>query len=108
MKSPELIGNWFLIEAQCHCAFDDTIDLQDFKLRFDNSENLIQLNNPTESYFYIAESGRYKYHLEGNIIKIEGVEDSYKYEVKGTTLILTRIDNPLIADDELVLTYKKI
>lgn len=106
--NPNLIGEWFLISADCFCAFDETINLQDFKLSFEESGETLHLDNPTESYYYIGETGSYKYNLEGNILKINGVNRSFKFETEGNKLILTLIDDPQIADDELVLTYQKV
>ena len=106
-QSPRLSGDWMLISADCQCAFDETINLQDFKLRFDDSGNTLHLDNPTESYYYIAETGAYKYDLEGDILKISGLNNTFKFKTEGNKLVLTLIDDPQIADDELVLTYLK-
>lgn len=103
----QLNGEWFLIEAACYCGFDDEIDLKDFKLRFDETGDIVHFDNPTDSYFYIAESGTYGYELDENVILIDGAEP-YRFEINGSNLILTRIDDPGIADDELVLTYQRI
>lgn len=102
----QLEGDWYLTNVYCYCGFDESIDFKDFKLRFDDSKNIVQLENPTEDYYYIAETGEYNYSLEGNILIIEDAEP-YTYEIKGSTLILTYIDEPAIADDELVLTYQR-
>ena len=104
----QLNGQWYLTNIDCFCEFYPSIEFNDFKLRFDDPEKVVYLNNPTEDYFYIAESGAYEYMLqEGSIIKIIG-GDSFHYEVEGSTLFLTRIDDPAIADDELILTYQKV
>jgi len=106
-ENSELNGEWFLINISCFCGFDETINFNDFTLRFDNSENILHLDNPTESYFYIAESGSYEYNLQENIISIEGTGDSYRYYFEDSNLILTLIDDPTIADDELSLMYQR-
>lgn len=106
-SNSDLSGNWYLVNAYCYCAFDESLDLNDFKLHFDDSENILHLDNPTDSYFYINESGSYKYSIDGDIIHIEGANASYKYEIQESNLILTLLDDPLIADDELVLTYTR-
>lgn len=106
-KNPELNGEWYLANISCFCGFDEGVDFNDFTLHFDNSKNMLHLDNPTESYYYIAESGSYEYNLQGNIISIEGSDDSYRYEFEDSNLILTLIDEPEIADDELSLTYHR-
>ncbi len=105
-EESQLTGEWFLIDAACYCGFDDAIDLKDFLLQFDGQENRVHFDNPTDSYFYIAKSGTYKFELDENILYIEGAEP-YTFEIKGSNLILTRIDDPRIADDELVLSYQR-
>lgn len=97
-----------MIEVDCYCAFEEDIDLQDFKLIFDDSGNTLHLDNPTEAYYYIAETGAYKYDLEGDIIKLSGLNNTFKFKTEGNKLVLTLIDDPQIADDELVLTYQKM
>lgn len=106
--NPNLSGEWFLLSADCFCAFDETVNLQDFKLSFDDSGETLHLENPAESYHFIAETGPYKYNLEGNILKINGVNKLFKFETEGNKLILTLIDDPQVADDELILTYQKM
>ncbi|UJH92267.1 hypothetical protein LZ575_06855 [Antarcticibacterium sp. 1MA-6-2] len=107
INDQQLNGNWFLTDIDCFCGFDSSIEIKDFKLRIDDSEKVLYLNNPTEDYFYIAESGAYEYVLEtGSIIKVIG-GDSFYYELQGSKLYLTRIDDPAIADDELYLIYER-
>lgn len=101
-----LKGDWFLTRADCFCGFDPSIDFSDFTLRFDNSRMVVHINNPAEGNSFIAEPGSYNYTLDDTTIKINGAEP-FKYELTGSTLILTKMDHPEIADDELVLTYKK-
>ena len=103
----QLSGEWRLVNIYCYCGFDPAIDFNDFTLRFEKEENILHLDNPTESYFYIAESGSYKYNIEGNIITIKGSEASFKYVFEDANLILTLLDEPAIADDELSLVYER-
>lgn len=102
-----LSGEWHLVNISCFCGFDETIDFNDFTLRFENKVNILHLDNPTESYYYIAESGSYNYSIEGNIISVEGSDASFKYEFEDSNLILTLMDDPAIADDELSLLYQR-
>ncbi len=101
-----LEGNWYLAKIECYCVFDPSIDIKDFTLSFETKQNVVYIDNPTEDYFYISRSGSHAYILEGNILKVEDAEP-YTFEVKGANMILTRIDDPGIADDELVLYYEK-
>ena len=102
-----LNGNWQLSDVQCFCGFDPDINFNDFTLNFNESSKILILDNPTEGYFYIAESGSYSYSLQdGQILKIEGAQ-AFQYEITNNILTLILIDNPQIADDELTLIYKR-
>ena len=103
----ELSGTWMLTNISCFCGFDPETNFNDFSLNFYNSGNSVIVQNPREDYFYIANSGTYNYTLTDDTLKINGSDD-FKYIVDGDILILTRVDDPQIADDELDLTYKKI
>ncbi len=103
----ELSGTWMLTNISCFCGFDPETNFNDFTLQFKNSENSVIVQNPREDYFYIAKSGTYNFTLSNGILKINGSDD-FKYIIEGDELILTRVDDPQIADDELDLTYKKI
>lgn len=103
----ELHGTWMLTNIACFCGFDPETNFNDFSLIFNNSENTVIVDNPREDYFYIANSGTYQYNLNGDVIKINGSED-FKYKIEGNNLILSRVDDPRIADDELDLAYKKV
>ena len=103
----QLSGTWMLTNISCFCGFDSETNFNDFTLRFKDSENRVVVQNPREDYFYIANSGTYNYTLTDDTLKINGSDD-FKYIVDGDILILTRVDDPQIADDELDLTYKKV
>ncbi|MCF4101249.1 hypothetical protein L1I30_06200 [Gillisia sp. M10.2A] len=103
---PELSGNFYLTDISCFCGFNPEIDFKDFKLQFSSTNNSFTLINPTEDYFYIGSSGTYNYELDDTILKVEGAA-SYIYSFEGNKLTLTLLDDPMVADDELVLTYQK-
>ncbi|WP_157480583.1 hypothetical protein [Gillisia sp. CAL575] len=103
----QLNGTWMLTNISCFCGFDPNTSFNDFTLNFKNSENSVNVQNPREDYFYIATSGTYDYTLSDDSIKINGSDD-FKYSIDGDKLTMTRIDDPQIADDELVLSYKKV
>ncbi len=103
----QLNASWMLTNIDCFCGFDPATNLNDFTLLFKASENSVIVQNPREDYFYIANSGSYNYTLSNDTIKINGSDD-FKYSINGDLLTLIRVDDPQIADDELVLTYKSI
>ena len=103
----ELRGTWMLTNISCLWWFDPETNFNHISLNFNDSENSVIVQNPREDYFYIANSGTYNYTLTDDTIKINGSDD-FKYMVDGDILILTRVDDPQIADDELGLAYKRI
>lgn len=103
----ELSGSWMLTNISCFCGFDAETNINDFTLQIRDAEKKITVQNPREDYFYIANSGTYTYSLNGDILRINGSDD-FNYKIDGDILLLSRIDNPQIADDELDLTYKKV
>jgi hypothetical protein len=105
--SAELSGDWYLTSMQCYCAFDPSVKFEDFTMQFEENQNVVHFSNPTEDYYYISPSGSYNYVIDGDILKIRGAAP-FKYEISGSRLILTLIDRPEIADDELVLYYEKM
>ncbi len=96
-----------LTNISCFCGFDPDTNFNDFTLNFKDSENRVNVQNLREDYFYIANSGTYDYTLSDGTLKINGSDD-FKYSIDIDILTLTRVDDPQIADDELVLSYKKV
>lgn len=100
-----LAGEWYLSEVNCFCFFDSN-NFEEYTLRFDTSKNTLHLNNPAGKPYFIAESGSYEYTIDKEIIIINGSEAFY-FERNNSNLILTYVDEPGIADDELVLRYNR-
>ncbi|AWV99147.1 hypothetical protein [Arcticibacterium luteifluviistationis] len=101
----DLEGKWLLESASCFCYFDEDLDFSEHTIDFDSSSQKLTITNP-ESTFFISQAGTFSYTIKDNLITIEG-DNGYFYELKDSKLILTRDDNPLIADDELTLIYYK-
>lgn len=104
-KEKLLSGEWYLSEVNCFCYFDSN-NFEEYTLRFDTSKNTLHLNNPAGNPFFIAESGSYEYIIDEDTIIINGSE-AFQFEMNNSSLILTYVDEPEIADDELVLRYNR-
>lgn len=104
-KETLLSGEWYLSEVNCFCFFDSD-NFEEYTLRFDISKNTLHLNNPAGKPYFIAESGSYEYNIDEDIIIINGTE-AFQFEMNNSNLILTYVDEPSIADDELVLRYNR-
>ncbi|UII78152.1 hypothetical protein [Flagellimonas sp. CMM7] len=99
-----LNSTWILNRASCFCFFDDNFDFSAHTLTFDSSEQRVTVQNSDDTRF-IADSGTYTFTNNGNTININGKR--YAYTIRGSTLELTFLDNPDIADDEITLFYSK-
>ncbi|MGB5370087.1 MAG: hypothetical protein WBN18_06620, partial [Flavobacteriaceae bacterium] len=97
----ELEGKWTLTSASCFCAFDPNTDFSANKITFKGSTLVV---NNTEYLTFLGSSGNYTYTVEGNLIGLPNGRQ-FRYSIKGSTLTLTFVDNPEVADDELSLSY---
>lgn len=97
----DLEGKWTLTSASCFCAFDPNTDFSANKITFKGSTLVI---NNAEDMAFLGNSGNYTYTVEGNLISLPNGRQ-YRYSIKGSTLTLTFVDNPDVADDELSLSY---
>lgn len=99
---------WYLVNAICFCWFEEELDFSEFKLSFKTSENQVHIENPEGPLYFIAETGIYDYSFQGDTLLIENAARvRFKYEEKDSFLILTYVDDPGIADDELVLRFQQ-
>lgn len=99
-----LNGTWVLNRASCFCFFGDGFDFSAHRLTFDSSEQRVTVQNTDETQF-ITTSGTYTFSNNGNVININGRQ--YTYTIMGSSLELSFLDNPDIADDEITLFYDK-
>lgn len=103
-----LSGTWMLTSVSCFCIDEPESKLNEYSINFKTSQNTIDIQNPNGESFYIAENGSYNYNIANNKISLDGVFTSFNYSIKNNILTLEKIDNPQIADDELILVFKKL
>lgn len=102
----DLSGKWELQSVSCFCFFNEDFDFSQHKINFDNDGSILTLENSEETFF-ISRAGRYDFQVQNNKIVINDIGE-YTFEIKGDTLVLSFVDNPEIADDEVTLTYERI
>jgi hypothetical protein len=102
----ELNGKWELQNVSCYCFFPDDFDFSQHKIDFNSDDRILTVENSSETFF-ISGSGSYDFLIENNKISIKDIGE-FTFEIKGDLLVLSFVDNPDIADDEITLTYKKI
>ncbi len=102
----DLNGKWELQSASCFCFYPEDFDFSAHKIIFENDEGTLTIENSTETFF-ITGSGSYDFQIQDNKVIINNTWE-FTFEIKGDSLIMSFVDNPEIADDEVTLTYKKI
>lgn len=95
---------WVLDNVVCFCFFGEDFDFSTHTLQFNSETQTVVIEN-NESSQFIAPAGTYTYSDNGSVIGIEGRE--YTYEETGNSLVLTYVDDPQIADDEVTYYYNR-
>ncbi len=96
----ELEGKWVLTDVLCYCGFGENPDFSGHKITFEGSSLMVE--NTGEFEFLNNAAGNYT--VGGNLITLKN-GDQYTYIIEGTSLKLTYVDEPGIADDEVLLIY---
>ncbi len=95
---------WVLNNVVCFCLFGDNFDFSTHTIQFNRDNGTVIIENEGNTAF-IAPAGTYPYKVNGEIITIE--DRQYRYEEDGDSLVLTFVDEPGIADDEITYYYSR-
>lgn len=102
----DLNGAWRLTGVACFCFVGDNIDFGDTALTFDAGRDMVTVAHSGKGTFF-QEEGTHMYRGSGyRLLFTDG--EAYKYELKENILKLIYVDDPMIADDEVVYTFKKV
>ena len=96
----ELEGKWVLTDVSCFCGFGEDPDFSGHKITFEGSNLMVE--NTGEFDFLTNAAGGYT--VDGNLITLSNGAQ-YTYVIEGTSLRLTFVDDPGIADDEVLMVY---
>lgn len=102
----ELDGKWALQNARCFCFFPDDFDFSAHQLEFDSGSREVRIENSEDTSF-VAATGTYSLEIQEDRLVI-GTDLVYTYRIEERTLILTFVDDPQLADDEISLIYSKL
>jgi hypothetical protein len=105
IASQGMEGAWFLEKADCFCFFEPGFNFKDHALTFNSKPEKVNILN-TDNTWFITQKGEYDYRISGDELTIDN-SIKYKFNFENNRLILTFIDNPKIADDEITLTYRR-
>ncbi|WP_435623661.1 lipocalin family protein [Flagellimonas sp.] len=95
-----LNGEWVLTNVSCFCFFPNPPDFNLTFFNFNTRDNTLTVTHFGDSN-YFREEGTYSYTISGNRITLTDGR-SYDYTIQGNTLSLVFVDEPNIADDEIL------
>lgn len=99
-----LKGEWVLQKAECYCFFGEDYDFSGHSLVFGTEPKEVLVVQGDDPYF-ITPAGTYPYTAQQGLLRL--ADQDYTYEIKGDSLVLTTVDDPRLADDELRLHYRR-
>ena len=98
----DLEGKWTLTHVSCFCGFGNNPDFSGHNITFVGET--VSVTNTGDFKFLTTAAGDYT--LNGNVITFKD-GNKFTYELKGSVLKLTFVDDPAIADDEIYMVYDK-
>ena len=103
----ELQGRYILKNVQCYCFFDD-YDFETNELWFfPESEAAISKGLGTTGLYVSSPNEPENYKVKDDIIEFGKSGKSYYFRLENESLVLSNIDDPKIADDEIVYYFEK-
>jgi len=103
----ELQNRYILKNVQCECFFDN----YDFNTNelwfFPESSVAVSKGLGTDGLYASSPNEPENYRLEGDIIEFSKSGKSYYFRMENENLVLSNIDDPQIADDEIVYYFEK-
>ncbi len=97
-----LNGEWTLTNVVCFCGFPDPPGFEMTTLTFDAANDEVTVLSGG-SLMYFKNNGTYSYTIVGDRITLED-GSSYDFVISGNSLSLQFVDEPNIADDEILYT----
>ena len=101
-ESNPLNGEWILTDVSCFCFFPNPPDFNLTFFNFHTRDNMLTITHFGNSN-YFREEGTYSYTVSGDRFTMSDGR-SYDYFIQGNTLSIVFVDEPNIADDEILYT----
>ena len=103
----EIQNRYILKNAQCYCAFED----YDFSTNelwfFPESSVAVSKGLGTDGLYASSPNEPENYSVKGDVIEFSKSGKSYYFRMENENLVLSNIDDPQIADDEIVYYFEK-
>ena len=103
----ELQNRYLLKSVQCECFFDD-YDFETNELWFFPESSVAVSKGLGSTGLYVSSPNEPEnYRIKDDIIEFGKSAKSYYYRLENESLVLSNIDDPEIADDEVVYYFEK-
>ena len=103
----ELQNRYLLKSVQCECFFDD-YDFETNELWFFPESGVAVSKGLGSAGLYVSSPNEPEnYRIKDDIIEFGKSAKSYYYRLENESLVLSNIDDPEIADDEVVYYFEK-
>jgi len=106
-KTSEIKGQYILQDVSCFCYFDNYDFTKNQLWFFPEQDMLVSKGDINDGIFITKPNEPSKFLIYDGVLTLNDNEKEYTIEVKQNEIILTYIDNPEIADDEISYIFKK-
>lgn len=106
-NSENIEGQYILQDVSCFCYFDN-YDFTKNQLWFFPKKNLLISKGDINDGIYLTNPNKpYEYQIYNGVLTLNEIDKEYTIEHDEEKIILSYIDNPAIADDEITYVFKK-
>ena len=103
----ELQNRYLLKNVQCECFFDDYYFETNELWFFPESSVAVSKGLGFTGLYVSNPNEPENYRVKDDVIEFEQSGKSYYFRIENENLVLSNIDDPQIADDEIVYSFKK-
>jgi|TARA_B100001093_G_C26230089_1_gene759835 hypothetical protein len=107
IKTPEIEGQYVLKDVICYCNFDNYDFTKNQLWFFPEQDMLVSKGDINDGIFITKPNEPSKFLINDGVLTLNDSSREYTIVVKQNEIILTYIDNPNIADDEITYIFKK-
>ena len=101
IKTPEIEGQYILQNVSCFCYFENYDFTKNQLWFFPQKDVLVSKGDINDGIFITKPNEPSKFLIYDGVLTLNDNEKEYSIEVKQNEIILTYIDNPEAADDEI-------
>ena len=100
-------GQYILQDVICYCYFNGYDFTKNQLWFFPEEKLLVSKGDSNDGIFITKPNNPSKYIIKDGVLTLNESDSEYTIEVNQDEIILTYIDNPIIADDEITYVFKK-